>query len=515
MKRGLLLCASLAALWASACSGGGTTVTPPPPTGPFSNSSLQGQYAFSMTGSEIASSGLTSSNLFTRVGSFTADGKGSITGGVEDINLVTGANQFGFTSGSYTVNGDGRGTLSLVDSSGTLTFSITLTSSSNGYMIAMPTDGLSTANGSFVKQDSSAFLVSGISGNYAFDLTGLDASAVPQPESFVGQFFANSAGQFTTGLGDDNDGAVIVNGGNQPITGTYAMDGLHPSDLANFGRGVFSLGGIQGVFYIVGHNQVKFMETTSGGALSGDAFTQSNIPTTTAGISGGFAYVMGGSGGAGPLARGGRFTATGGALSNILVDNNNAGTLLSLSASTGTYTIDSAGSGRGTITYNISGQKNTFTYVFYMISPTQAVVQDQSIGIVADGSLLGQPSATISDSSLGGKYVVNWSGLSSTNLTSDEEDLVGETVLSSGSLTGTIDLNEFASGKQFTAVPMTGTLKLSSDPTGHNALTFNLATNPANNGITSFAYVANNNTVLFMGTQTVRIIAGVLTPQTQ
>ena len=293
------------------------------------------------------------------------------------------------------------------------------------------------------------------------------------------------------------------------------MDGLHPSDLANFGRGVFSLGGIQGVFYIVGHNQVKFMETTSGGALSGDAFTQSNIPTTTAGISGGFAYVMGGSGGAGPLARGGRFTATGGALSNILVDNNNAGTLLSLSASTGTYTIDSAGSGRGTITYNISGQKNTFTYVFYMISPTQAVVQDQSIGIVADGSLLGQPSATISDSSLGGKYVVNWSGLSSTNLTSDEEDLVGETVLSSGSLTGTIDLNEFASGKQFTAVPMTGTLKLSSDPTGHNALTFNLATNPANNGITSFAYVANNNTVLFMGTQTVRIIAGVLTPQTQ
>ena len=33
MKRGLLLCASLAALWASACGGGGTTVTPPPPTG--------------------------------------------------------------------------------------------------------------------------------------------------------------------------------------------------------------------------------------------------------------------------------------------------------------------------------------------------------------------------------------------------------------------------------------------------------------------------------------------------
>jgi hypothetical protein len=87
--------------------------------------------------------------------------------------------------------------------------------------------------------------------------------------------------------------------------------------------------------------------------------------------------------------------------------------------------------------------------------------------------------------------------------------------LSSGSLTGTVDLNEFASGKQFTGVPATGTLKLSADPTGHNALTFNLATNPANNGITSFAYVANNNTVLFMGTQSVRVTAGVLTLQTQ
>jgi len=162
MKRGLLLCAILAALWASACGGGGTTVTPPPPTGPFSNQSLSGQYAFSMTGSEIASSNLATSNTFTRVGSFTADGKGNITAGAEDINLASGANQFTFTGGSYTVDEDGRGTLTLVDSSGTLTFSITLASSSNGYMIAMPTDGLSTASGSFIKQDPSAFLVSGI-----------------------------------------------------------------------------------------------------------------------------------------------------------------------------------------------------------------------------------------------------------------------------------------------------------------------------------------------------------------
>jgi hypothetical protein len=515
MKCGWLFSVGVAALWAAACNNGGTTITPPPPTGPFSNESLNGQYAFSMTGSEIASSGLTSSNLFTRVGSFTANGKGVITGGAEDINLATGANEFNFTGGSYSVNGDGRGTLSLIDSSGTLTFSITLSSSSNGYIVDMPTDGLSTASGSFVKQDSSAFLVSGISGNYAFDLTGVDSTGTPR--SVVGQFFSDSGGHFTTGFDDDNNGAVIVNSGNQPITGTYAGDPLNPSDLSNFGRGIFSLGGIQGVFYIVGHNQVKLMETSTGGAIAGDALLQSNIPTTTAGINGGFVYVMGGAGLSGPLTRGGRFTAAGAALSKILVDNNNAGALLSLSSTTGTLTIDSGGSGRGTISYNVSGQKNTFMYVFYMISPTQAVVQDQSIGIVADGSLLGQPSATISDSSLAGSYAINWSGLSSTNITSDEEDLVGQFALSSASLTGTVDFNEFASGKQFTNVPLTGTLKLSAaDPTGHNSFTVNLATNPANNGITFFAYVGSNNTVLLMGTQSnVRITAGVLTPQTQ
>lgn len=468
-----------------------------------------------MTGSEIASSGGTVSNIFTRVGSFTADGKGNISGGAEDIHLATGANPFTFTGGSYVVSGDGRGTLSLIDSSGTLTFSITLTSSSTGYLVAMPTDGLNTASGSFIKQDPTAFTVSGISGNYAFDLSGVDAASPANPESIVGQFFSNSAGQFSTGLVDDNDGGTIASGS---TSGAYGTDPTSSGDLVNFGRGLFSLGTIRGVFYIVGHNQVKFMETTSGGFLAGDAFSQTGIPTTTAGLTGGFVYVMGGAGGSGPLTRGGRFTTTGGNLLSILVDTNNAGSNTSLSASTGTYTIAAAGSGRGTITYNVSGQQNTFMYVFYLVSPTQAFIQDQSRGIVADGTLLGQTTSTISNSSLAGTYAINWSGLSSTNSVADEEDLVGQFKLSSASLTGAVDFNEFAAGKQYTDVALTGTLTLSTDtlgPAGHNQFTVNLATNPANNGITFFAYIANNNTVLIMGTQkgNVRITAGVLSPQ--
>jgi hypothetical protein len=452
---------------------------------------------------------------FTRTGSFIADGKGNITGGTEDVNLIFangGAGELAFTGGSYSVKGDGHGTLSLIDSTGTLTFSITLTSSSSGYLVNMPTDFQSAGNGSFVKQNTASFQVSGISGNYAFDISGVDASGIS--ESVVGQLVSNSAGAFS-GFADDNDGATVNGGvaGAAAITGTYGIDGTQPGDLANFGRGVFSIGGIKGVFYIVGPNQVKLMETTSGGTLAGDAFLQSNIPTTTAGISGGFVYAMGGGSASGlPFTRGGKFSASGGALSSVIVDNNNGGQSTSSGPVNGTYTIDPSGNGRGTITFSVPGLTDAFTYVFYLISPTQAFVQDQSLNVIEDGSMLAQGSGTISDSSLAGNYAINWSGVTSTSAGTGEEDVVGATTLSSEALSGTVDINDFGPGGQATGIVLTGTLKLGSDPTGHNALTVNLAT-PAASPIPAFAYVAANNNILFVSTQNTRVMVGVLTPQ--
>jgi hypothetical protein len=445
---------------------------------------------------------------YSRVGSFIADGKGNISGGAEDITIFqNGSNEFDFTAGSYTVNGDGRGTLSLTDSSGTLTFSITLTSSISGYFIDAPADGQSAGNGSFVKQNPASFQISGIAGNYAFDFSGLDPSATP--ESVVGQLKSNSGGGFS-GFADDNDGGTVNGGagGAAPISGTYGVDGAHPGDLAAFGRGVFAIDGITGIFYIVGPNEVEFLETSSGGTLVGNSTSQSNIPTTAAGISGGFVYVMGGATGGGPVTRGGRFNTSSGALSTILVDNNNGGTLSSNAASTGTYTIDPSGSGRGTVTFNVSGLKDSFSYVFYLISPTQAVIQDQSLNIVEDGSMLAQGSGTISNASLAGSYAINWSGVTNA---AGEEDLVGAITMTNGTFTGTVDLNE--GGATNTGVATNGTLKLSGDGTGHNTLTVNLATAAAA-PIPAFAYVAANNTILFVSAQTTRIVAGVLTPQT-
>lgn len=534
MKGSLVLGVCVAAVLSmAACGGGGSTIIVPPPNNGFSNTDLKGQYAFSMTGTVFDSATL-STAPYVRVGTFIADGNGNINGGVEDVNLNVGGNgsvRQAFTGGTYTVNSDGRGTLNLTSVGtlgGSLTFSITLTSPSSGYIVDFPSDGSSTASGNFALQNTASFAggLSGISGSYAFDWSGVDSTGM-NSESFMGQFVSDGAGTFTSAVVDDNDGGTIAGNGNGVATsGTYAGDPLNTADLSTFGRGIFSMAGaVQGVFYIVGPNQIKFMETTSGGTLSGDAFLQSGIPTTTAGISGGFVYVMGGSGTggngfgiAGPVTRGGKFNASGGNLANIIVDSNNAGTQLSsLSAAAGTYTIDPSGTGRGTVTFTPQGQANAFQYVFYLISPTQGFVQDQSLAgaIIEDGSLLAQGTGTISNSSLAGNYGISWSGVTIANGGNSvgEEDLAGEATMSSGNLSGNVDFNEFSTGFQFSQVGLSGTLALSQDPTSHNTLTFNLATNPANDGIKAFAYIANNNQILFMTTQNVRIAAGVLSPQ--
>ncbi|HUL16522.1 MAG TPA: hypothetical protein VLV88_11025, partial [Terriglobales bacterium] len=124
MNRTVLLATLFVAAFVAACSGGGSGPTPPPPTGGFTNADLKGQYAFIMTGTDSSTF-----SFLGRVGSFTADGVGNITGGVEDINSVAnGPATLLFTSSTYSIQADGRGTINLTNATGTLIFSVTLLS---------------------------------------------------------------------------------------------------------------------------------------------------------------------------------------------------------------------------------------------------------------------------------------------------------------------------------------------------------------------------------------------------
>lgn len=530
MKRLLLAFSSAAALWTAACSNGGPGVQPPPPTGNYSNASLNGQYAFTTSG-ESFTGGLSATPL-SRVGSFTADGAGHITGGVEDVNArgnVTNAIPIDGTKSSYTVNADGRGFMTLVLGQNTLDFGITLTSVNEGFMIdeTSNTTQSSTGSGNFVKQNSALFSVSGVSGPYVFDLPGLDGNQnnfCPCPESLVGRFDANN-GVVTSGFFDDNDNGQFLSGS---FVGTIAQDPLQPATLASFGRGIASIAGQNFVFYIVDSTRVRFISTNRG-MLAGDAVAQSaNVPTSTTGLNSSFVFIVAGSSVSGGVTRLGRFTANGAAVSNILLDTNNSGVFtLTNSGTNASISFDAANPGRGTVTFKDPNLSVPFTFVFYLSSATSGVIQDQTQSAtqgatdVADGSILAQSAGPFTGSNVSGTYAFNWSGLSLQNGGSfsvqDEEDVVGQVNVASLALTGAADSFQFQVGVPVFDEVVSGSITINGDGTGGDSKRSTMSVRLTKvNSITvnSVVYFVNPQLAFFTNNQDKnRIIAGILKMQ--
>src|SRR5260221_4241110 len=395
------------ACYLAACGGGGSTITPPPPAGNFSNASLNGQYAFSMSGAD-----LTSGAFIARAGSIVADGQGHITSGLEDLlDLGSGspASQVTFSNGTYQIQANGRGLITLnVMGGGSLQVSASLQSSGHGYVVQ--TDGLASTRRVLEMQTPQQFSANAINGKYVFDFSGLSfAGATPAPISLVGQFGADGNGNVTGGTTDENNGSLAPTGATALAPSTYQLD--TNGNGTNFGRGTMTLDGRTFAFYIVDATRVELLEEDQLGGTSGPATLQTGtIPTQNSGFNGSFAFLTGGSqstGNFGPVARVGRFTADGaGGIGTVSLHENNDGNNTQLTPGSGisnaSYTIDTtkAGSGRGTFTFRNSSI-GTVTYVFYLYSPTRAVIQDVSAGAVADGTMAAQSAACLTTASVG------------------------------------------------------------------------------------------------------------------
>jgi len=506
-----------AVLWALLVAGCGTYnpnfnsgSPPPPPTGPYSNASLSGQYAFSMGGEDV------NGNSFVRIGSFKADGQGNITAGIEDIAVLGQTAAFTFTASTYSIQANGRGTLNLTDSTEKLTFSIALVSAGNGYIVE--TDSAGTANGSFAIQTASAFSQTSINGNYVFDFSGLDASTQTSSgavaASVVGEFGADGNGLISSGVLDLNEGGRLFSA--EPFTGSYALDATNGNG-ANFGRATATinspgLGMRNFVFYIVDGSHAKFLEEDTVGVTFGEATGQSaGMPADATALNGSFAFMIGGGSAQGPIATAGRFTADGnGHISAITLDENNSGVLDSVTSGAGTsnYNVDPSGDGRGTIVFNVA--QVPFTFVFYLISPSSAVLQETDSNITSDGSFLAQTGNPFANSSLAGNYAFDWSGSDGA-----EQDFTGEYALastSSANISGALDYNELSLGTVFHNVVISGGLALSGDGTGRNTLTGTLGSAPQIT-LGGSVYVVNDGTAFFVGTKTDRVIAGVMSRQ--
>jgi hypothetical protein len=522
VKRLLLLVTLCATLWAAACGGGyNAPPPPPPPTGPFTKASLHGQYAFSMAGSSSLGGN------FARVGIFTADGQGNITSGLEDANFPGAVNlQVSINGGSYTVNPDGRGTMTFDFPAGnSVDFSITLASSTNGFMVDTTIVGgavAQTGSGNFVKQDANALALTGISGNYAFDFSGTSPDGTGNPISIIGKFKADAAGNLLSGFVDEVELGSGFSAKAAIGNSVFVLDNANTGT----GRGTVNVHGFNYVFYIVNGNQIKFMGTDSAGELLGDAVLQrANLPGNATAMNGGFVFIVGGATASGALAEAGRFTADGGGkLSAVFLDVNNNGSFAAVPTGatglTGTYQVDADASGHGTLTFTDSiGGTGTYTFGFYLISPTQAVFQNQSIvagvgaPLVADGSLSAQTGGPFTSSGLAPTFAFSLSGVDST-ITTDEDDFVGQATFASSGYTGTMDFNEFSSGILYLDIPVNGAITVSGDGTGVNTQVFNLQP-PAKNQFNFVVLVANKNTLYVLGSDSIRVISGIYTAQSQ
>ena len=520
----LILAASLAlAFLVAACGGGSSGISanpaPTPAAGPYSNASLNGTYAFEMSGQD-------SGGAFARVGSFTVNGSGVVSGGVEDVNSssIPGATTLSFTSGSYSIQSSGKGSLSLTNSTGTLQFSVVMTSSTNG--LITETDGNATASGNFTVQDTTTFanLTSNINGPYVFDFSGLSPQGVG--ESLIGQFTGNGGGGISAGIVDVNSGAVAS--GVQSIAGaSFTQDAVNGS---SFGRGTATLTAngstFNFAFYMVNASRMRFLRVDFPALAVGDAVAQTGtIPTTPAGLSGSFAFVLAGSSISGNDVRAGRFSLGGGAIdtttlqmddddsSNSGSGNSNPAAIPEGSLSAATYALDAtnAGTGRGTLTFTDS-KAGTFSFIFYLVSPTKAVIQDNSPGIVADGSMQMQTGGPFTTAGQAGNWAFNWVGASINATTGGfgEEDFLGQYTLSSSAMiSGGVDFTELSAASVVTNAGISGSLTLEGDGTGRNAYKVTLATSPSTT-LNFSAYFVDANTMFVVGTDTHRTITGVV-----
>jgi hypothetical protein len=439
----------------------------------FGSAVLSGPYVFSTSGR------LPTNAFWARTGSFTTGG-GSLSG-IEDTNQGGSPNtvttQRSFT-GSYFVGPDGRGTMQFCEGSNSACplgspaqayFNISVVSPNQAQMIEFSAPGTSSAfsiaGGEMLSQSPSVFNAGtgNLSGTYSFDFAGISSAGTEQ--SNIGDFVANGHGSIATG--SSSTPATAPGEIDSSINGTaqakVAVNSTSSYSVSSNGRGTMSLNGLTFSFYPVSASRAKFIEidptvapATSASILSGDAYIQQSGSTcgwALNAVNGLAVYETSGTSSAGVIGDLGSFTATSngatGTIGSASIDENNAGTLAStVGTLTGSYALESCG--RGTMTVG------AHSYVFYIISSSNAVVQEITSGVTAHGILLPSQGGPFVDATLTGSYAFRLGGTNAAGTAGNREDFLGQ-LTSAGTgtgITGTLDLNNF--GTTQAGIPIVG-----------------------------------------------------------
>jgi Bacterial Ig-like domain (group 2) len=415
------------------------TVTAPTPA-PADLAKLTGPYAFLFNGFD-------SGGAVVIAGSFTADGGGNITGGLEDISRVSGVSTSVSFTGTYTVgagaNNLGSMTLTSTTPAVTSTFGFAL----GGFDMGVATKGrfLGTFDrvgadgvGQLEKQDPAGFSAAAVSGPYVLGFEGFNDTG----GRFVvaGRFDANGVAALTNGQVDANSAGTLIN--KASTTGAYTV--------AASGRGTAALA-ITGVinpvnvsFYVVSRKKLFAMQTdarsaTVKGVLSGTIKEQSGGPFVVSSLSGNAVVALQGVSGTDTSVLVGQATANGaGSLSGV-TDQNDAGVIVLNQTFSGTYSVDADGLGRGTLT--ITGDPKVKT--IYFEKPNKVFIMDTNTG-AQFGVAEAQAAGPFSNASVSGNYF--FGGLPSPVMSTVDIVIGGCGVLAAngaGSTSGGYCLNDF------------------------------------------------------------------------
>ena len=186
---------------------------------------VKGNYAFAFNGFTLAG------NAISVAGSFTADGAGNLTSGVEDVNAVGAQPKNQTFTGTYALGNDNRGTLTFSSLSGAPAYSFSINADgSHGRLIEFDSSG-TQGSGDLELRSVSTCTATTFNGNYAFGLVGQQIAvtgvSAAGPDVVVGSF--NAAGAVppsasgSIGPGElDASTPVRVTSQDQSVSGKFA-----------------------------------------------------------------------------------------------------------------------------------------------------------------------------------------------------------------------------------------------------------------------------------------------------
>jgi hypothetical protein len=344
---------------------------------PTNNSKLHGQYAFLFKGFDAA-------GVYESAASFVADGNGKLVSGVEDINRTAGPKTGIAISGTYQVGGDNRGTLTLISSAGTHSYTFALNGTAKiGSLMESDNSGI-VGSGVMKLQDSSAFDPSVFSGGYAISLTGVDSASART--AAVGSIFPSGFGTISGSSLDVNDGGNML-----PTFATFS--GIYSIGSAGHGTATFVIPGLDAgtfhfVLYAISANEYFMLsiDPVSGGnpILAGMVEAQTGSPFLTSSFTGASVFGSTGSNWSSSQVTVGRMKFDGVENIQVQYDQNSGGNITVGEVLTGAYSIQL--NGRGVLTLDDAQTGAQSVWILYAIAPNRGFLLS-SDGSVASGDV--------------------------------------------------------------------------------------------------------------------------------